>query len=153
MALAVLLPVRPGLAWGPEAHRTIALIGDRILQQSDAAVRGKIEALLKTDKDSRLTKNDIASEATWADVLRDRSEEARIATSKVPYLQHYLSWPEHGVRALLATSELSAEETLRVAGSMAPVPPELLPPARAPIVASASLSGGKQDANRNRDGQ
>ena len=81
MALAVLLPVRPGLAWGPEAHRTIALIGDRILQQSDAAVRGKLGALLKTDKDSPLTKNDIASEATWADVLRDRSEEARIATS------------------------------------------------------------------------
>src|SRR5439155_6318133 len=81
VALATLLPVRPGLAWGPEAHRTIALIGDRILQQSDAAVRGKVEALLKTDKDSRLTKNDIASEATWADVLRDKSEEARIATS------------------------------------------------------------------------
>jgi hypothetical protein len=79
--LAAVLPIRQGLAWGPEAHRTIALIADRILQQSDAAIRGKVEALLKTDKDSRLTKNDIASEATWADVLRDKSEEARIATS------------------------------------------------------------------------
>src|SRR5437763_17202652 len=64
VALAALLPAHPGLAWGPEAHRTIALIGDRILQQSDAAVRGKIGALLKTDKDSPLTKTDIASEAT-----------------------------------------------------------------------------------------
>src|SRR5437762_9745908 len=79
--LAVLLPGRPGLAWGPEAHRTIALIADRILQQSDAAIRGKIEALLKSDKESPLTKNDIASEATWADVLREKSAEARIATS------------------------------------------------------------------------
>jgi hypothetical protein len=74
-------PAHQGFAWGPEAHRTVALIADRILQQSDAAVRGKVEALLKTDKDSRLTKNDIASEATWADVLRDKSEEARVATS------------------------------------------------------------------------
>ena len=81
VALAALLPVRPGLAWGPEAHRAIALIADRTLQQSGAAVRGKVDALLKTDKDSRLTKNDIASEATWADVLRDKSEEARTATS------------------------------------------------------------------------
>jgi hypothetical protein len=81
VALAALQPVRPALAWGPEAHRTIALIADRILQQSDAAVRGKVETLLKTDKDSRLTKNDIASEATWADVLRDKSEEARVATA------------------------------------------------------------------------
>ena len=80
VVLAALPPTRPGLAWGPEAHRTIASIADRTLQQSDAAVRGKVEALLKTDKDSRLTKNDIASEATWADVLRDKSEEARIAT-------------------------------------------------------------------------
>ena len=80
-ALAAVLPIRQGLAWGPEAHRTIALVADRILQQSDAAVRGKVEALLKTDKESPLTKNDIASEATWADVLRDKSAEARIATS------------------------------------------------------------------------
>jgi len=36
--------------------------------------------LLATDKGSRLTKNDIASEATWADVLREKSEEARSAT-------------------------------------------------------------------------
>src|SRR6266481_6012957 len=80
-ALAAVLPIRQGLAWGPEAHRTIALVADRILQQSDAAIRGKVETLLKTDKESPLTKNDIASEATWADVLRDKSAEARIATS------------------------------------------------------------------------
>jgi hypothetical protein len=77
----LLLPLRPGHAWGPEAHRAIALIADKLLQQNDAAVRGKLQALLATDKDSRLTKNDIASEATWADVLRDKSPEARVATS------------------------------------------------------------------------
>ena len=52
-----------------------------MLQQNDAAVRGKVQAVLATDKDNRLTKNDIASEALWADVLRDKSEEARRATA------------------------------------------------------------------------
>jgi hypothetical protein len=78
---ALFLPLRQSLAWGPEAHRAIALIADKILQQSDAAARGKVQAVLATDKDSRLTKSDIASEATWADVLRDKSQEARFATS------------------------------------------------------------------------
>src|SRR5260221_6723968 len=72
---AVLLPAADSLAWGPEGHRVIALIADRALQQSDPGVRAKILALLATDKESRLTKNDIASEATWADVLREKSEE------------------------------------------------------------------------------
>lgn len=68
-------------AWGPQAHRTIALIADRILQQSDPAARAKVVALLATDKDNRFTKTDIASEATWPDVLIEKSEEARIATT------------------------------------------------------------------------
>src|SRR5216683_123049 len=77
---ALLLPMRAGLAWGPEGHRVIALIADRALQQSDPDVRAKILAVLATDKGKGLTKNDIASEATWADVLREKSEEARHAT-------------------------------------------------------------------------
>src|SRR4029453_4163835 len=74
-ACAVLFsPVRQSHAWGPGAHRTIALIADKFLQQNAAAVRGKVQAVLATDKDNRLTKNDIASEGTWADVLRDKSQ-------------------------------------------------------------------------------
>src|SRR3982074_1616578 len=91
------LPVRQSHAWGPDAHRTIALIADKVLQQSDAAARGKGQALLATDKDARLTKNDIASEATWADVLRDKSQEARIASS---------NW--HAVRLRADSPELAA---------------------------------------------
>jgi hypothetical protein len=78
---AIFLPLQQSHAWGPEAHRAIALIADKVLQQNDAAARGKIQAVLATDKDNRLTKSDIASEATWADVLRDKSQEARFATS------------------------------------------------------------------------
>jgi hypothetical protein len=77
---ALLLPLRASLAWGPEGHRAIALLADHYLQQSDPGVRAKILAILATDKGSRLTKNDIASEALWADVLREKSEEARSAT-------------------------------------------------------------------------
>jgi len=78
---ALLLPMRAALAWGPEGHRLIALIADRIMQQSAPAARAKVEALLAADKGSKTTKNDIASEAIWADVLREKSEEARSATS------------------------------------------------------------------------
>lgn len=76
-----LLPLRAGLAWGLEGHRVVALVADRLLQQNEPAVRAKVQAVLATDKDNRLTKNDIASEATWADVLRDKSPEARLGTS------------------------------------------------------------------------
>ncbi len=78
---ALLLPMRASLAWGPEGHRAIALIADHVLQQSDPGVRAKVIAILATDKGDRLTKNDIASEANWADVLREKSEEARTATA------------------------------------------------------------------------
>jgi hypothetical protein len=75
------LPMRVSLAWGPQGHRTIALIADRVLQQGDAGARAKVLALLASDKGDRLTKPDIASAATWADVLREKSEEARFATT------------------------------------------------------------------------
>lgn len=78
---ALLLPLRASLAWGLDGHRVVALVADRMLQQSDPAVRAKVLAVLATDKDSRLTRNDIASEATWADVLRSKSPEARLGTS------------------------------------------------------------------------
>jgi hypothetical protein len=76
----LLLSAAPALAWGQQAHRTVALVADRLLQQSDPAARAKLRALLATDKDNRFTKNDIASEATWASLLMEKSEEARIAT-------------------------------------------------------------------------
>src|SRR4051794_26763154 len=78
---ALLLPMHSTLAWGPEGHRVIALIADRLLQQSDAGARAKLLSLLASDKGDRLTKPDIASQATWADVLREKSEEARGATA------------------------------------------------------------------------
>ncbi len=80
-AFALLLPMRPSLAWGPQGHRVVALIADRVLQQGDAGARAKVLALLASDKGDRLTKTDIASAAVWADLLREKSEEARGATA------------------------------------------------------------------------
>ena len=77
----LMLSAGPSLAWGSQAHRTVALIADRLLQQGDADARAKLRALLATDKDNRFTKTDIASEATWPSVLMEKSDEARIATA------------------------------------------------------------------------
>jgi hypothetical protein len=69
------------LAWGPQGHRAVAVIAERILHQSDPAALSKITTLLATDKTDRLTKPDIADEATWADALMAKSQEARTATA------------------------------------------------------------------------
>lgn len=78
--ILMLLP-RAGLAWGPEGHRIVAIIADQLLRRSDLVTHAKLVALLKTDKDNHLTRTDIADEATWPDVLREKSEEARDAMS------------------------------------------------------------------------
>ncbi|HEX3953215.1 MAG TPA: S1/P1 nuclease, partial [Stellaceae bacterium] len=71
-------------------------LADHALQQSDPPARAKLLALLATDKGSHLTRNDIASEATWADILRDKSEEARTATT-----------PWHAVRLKPESSDIA----------------------------------------------
>lgn len=87
VALACCVPVgfvssaRQATAWGPEGHRVIALIADRTLQQTEPTVRAKVAWLLAGDKSNAWTKHDIASEATWADVLIEKSPEARTATT------------------------------------------------------------------------
>jgi|GEM_PF-1813005 hypothetical protein len=58
---------RPALAWGDEAHEIVALVAEHYL---DPAVHDQVMALLAADTD-KLTKHDIASEATWADRYRD----------------------------------------------------------------------------------
>ena len=67
-------------AWGPEGHRIVALVADRLLQTQSSAVQKKISNILSTDKSNDWTKTDIASEATWADALRENSPEGRTAS-------------------------------------------------------------------------
>ena len=74
-------------AWGPEGHRIIALIADQALQTQAPAVHSKIAEILATDKSNEWTKTDIASEATWADALREKSPEGRVASTKWHYVK------------------------------------------------------------------
>jgi hypothetical protein len=74
-------------AWGPEGDRIVALVADRLLQAHDPAVQKRVVAILATDKDNSWTKTDIAGEATWADVLMDKSQEGRAATAQWHYVK------------------------------------------------------------------
>src|SRR5262249_10556407 len=75
-----------GWAWDSEGHRIIALVAERLLQTQDPPVQQKISEILATDKANSWTKTDIASEATWADALREKSPEGRAASSKWHYV-------------------------------------------------------------------
>jgi hypothetical protein len=73
--------------WSAEGHMIVALVADRLLQARDAAAHKKLAELLATDKSNTWTKTDIASEATWADVLLEKSPEGRAATAKWHYVK------------------------------------------------------------------
>ncbi len=83
----LLLPVaRQAAAWGSEGNMIVALVAERLLQAHDPAVQKRVAAILATDKDNELTKTDIAGEATWANVLLEKSPEGGEATG----LWHYV---------------------------------------------------------------
>jgi len=74
-------------AWGGEAHKIIALLADRLLQTGDPQIEKKIAEILAADKSNSWTATDIASEATWADALHEKSPEGRMATSMWHYVK------------------------------------------------------------------
>lgn len=74
-------------AWGGEAHKIIALLADRLLQKGDPPIEAKVAEILAADKSDTWTTTDIAGEAIWADALRERSPEGRVATSKWHYVK------------------------------------------------------------------
>ena len=86
MSTALLYPT-PGWAWGGEGHRIIALVAERILQAQDPSAQKRVKEILATDTSNPWTKTDFASEATWADALRENSPEGRAATSKWRYVK------------------------------------------------------------------
>ena len=74
-------------AWGGEAHEIIALLADRLLETGDPALEKKVAEILAADKSNTWTKTDIAGEAIWADALREKSPEGRVATTKWHYVK------------------------------------------------------------------
>jgi len=73
-------------AWGDEAHEIVALIAEHYLSP---AVRQEVAALLATDTD-KLTRHDIASEATWADRYRDSDAKTTKKRYNQTYWWHYV---------------------------------------------------------------
>src|SRR5579864_343975 len=73
-------------AWGDEAHQIVALVAERYL---DPAVHDEVMALLATDTD-KLTRHDIASEATWADHYRDSDAKTTKKRFNASYWWHYV---------------------------------------------------------------
>jgi hypothetical protein len=73
-------------AWGDEAHEIVALLAERYL---DPAVHDQVMALLATDTD-KLTRHDIASEATWADHYRDSDFKTTKKRYNQTYWWHYV---------------------------------------------------------------
>jgi len=86
-AVALVWQPAAGWAWGGEGHRIIALVANQLLQTQNTALQKKVADILATDKSNDWTKTDIASEATWADALREKSPEGRAATSKWHYVK------------------------------------------------------------------
>ena len=84
---ALFLTVAESRAWGTEGHMIVALVADRLVQAKDGPTQKKLAELLASDKSNSWTKTDIAGEATWADVLREKSPEGRAATTKWHYVK------------------------------------------------------------------
>ena len=82
-----LLYQRECWAWGGEGHRIIALVAEELLQAQDPPAQKKLAGILATDKSNPWTKTDIGDESTWADALREKSPEGRVATSKWHYVK------------------------------------------------------------------
>src|ERR1700736_1431279 len=85
-AMLSLMPAE-SRGWSAEGHMIAALVADRLLQARDAAAHKKLAELLATGKSNTWTKTDIASEATWPDVLLEKSPEGRAATAKWHYVK------------------------------------------------------------------
>jgi hypothetical protein len=82
----VLAAPQAARAWGDEAHGIVALVAERYL---DPAVHDQVMALLATDTD-KLTRHDIASEATWADHYRDSDAKTTKKRFNATYWWHYV---------------------------------------------------------------
>ena len=93
-ATVLLLTPVEGRAWSAEGHLIVALGADRLLQTQESPVQQKLAELLASDKSNSWTKTDIASEATWADALLEKSPEGRFATTKWHYVKLDLNNPD-----------------------------------------------------------
>jgi hypothetical protein len=79
--LATTITTGPGFGWGDEGHQIVATIAANILKTENPATLDKANAMLAADTNNQWTRTDIASEATWADQLREKSPSGRRVTA------------------------------------------------------------------------
>ena len=86
--LGVLALLWPSMcfAWGNEGHKVVALTAAKILSTEDPATLAKVNAILAKDKPDAWhganvpVATDIGNEATWADLLREKSNPGKKVT-------------------------------------------------------------------------
>jgi S1/P1 Nuclease len=93
-AMVLALTPAESRAWSDEGHMIVALVADRLLQTQESPAQKKLAELLAIDKSNAWTKTDIAGEATWADALREKSQEGRFATTKWHHVKLDLNNPD-----------------------------------------------------------
>jgi len=87
LAMVLLFTPAESRAWSAEGHMIVALVADRLLQTQESPTQTRLAELLASDKSNSWTKTDIAGESTWADALREKSQEGRFATTKWHYVK------------------------------------------------------------------
>jgi hypothetical protein len=95
VAAATLSP-NMAVAWGNEGHEIIALVAMRMLQTDAPDVARKVSHMLAQDRDNDLTAHDVAAEATWADVYRERGPKPKGATSEWHFVDIEIDGPMAG---------------------------------------------------------
>ena len=89
LALLSSIPAAPALAWGDEGHEVVALVARHYMRPE---VTARVDAMLAADAGNALTDHDMASEATWADKLRDADVDGvRLATRQWHFVDIKLS--------------------------------------------------------------
>jgi hypothetical protein len=76
------------LGWGNEGHKIVALAAAKLLASDSPETLAKLNSILSMDSPTAWVganvsvAKDIASEATWADLLRENSDQGRQVTEK-----------------------------------------------------------------------
>lgn len=86
--------------WGNEGHRIVALTAAKILSTDSPATLAKIQAMLAKDRDdiwpgAEVTvAHDIGEEATWADLLREKSDKGKEITESWHFVDIDMKTPD-----------------------------------------------------------
>jgi hypothetical protein len=88
------------LGWGNEGHKIVALTAAKILATDSPSTLAKIQAMLAKDRDDIwpgadvAVDHDIGGEATWADLLREKSPKGKQVTESWHFVDIDMTHPD-----------------------------------------------------------